>query len=397
MKTLTTYLFVVMTLLPFAALSQDTVNTAQLACATFKNGFLDSALVLINSALSAKNTPQRLVLKGDIEFNRKNYAAAARCYFNADKLRTGISGIKTAEAYALAGFIDSAFVALNAYCTTTDRISSAKISANLAFETLKTDLRWQTIENQKDINDALKQLETAEHLINTNRQGTAYEILNKVIKSHPSYHKAWYLRALTYQSDNNYKSAQSDIEHALKLRSKNSLYINTLAEILYAQQKYSKAVETWIEAIKIDEMKVENYLWVAKSLLIDKNYQGAEKYARLYLLMFNDNAEAISILSESLALQGDCMSALKVLNTANSKDAKFYRSRGIIYLNSETYQFAIDDFNRAIDLDCTLYDIYLHRGLAYYMLGNKDAAKNDWNLALKHRVYKANDYLEKYR
>ena len=397
MKKLTTYLFVVMTLLPLAALSQDTVNTAQLACATFKNGFLDSAFVLVNSALSEKSTPQRMILKGDIEFNRNNYAAAARCYFAADKMRTGISGIKTAEAYALAGNMDSAFVALNAYCTTADRISSAKISANLAFENLKSDSRWQNIENQKDINPALKQLETAEHLINTNRKGNAFELINKVIKSHPSYHKAWYLRALAYQGDHNYKSAQFDIEHAIKLRSKNALYINTLAEILFAQQKYSKAVETWIEVIKLDEMMIESYLGVAKSLLLNKDYEGAEKYARLYLLMFNDNAEAVSILTESLAQQGDCMTALKVLNSAKKKDAMFYRSRGIIYLKSETYQFAIDDFNRAIDLDRTLYDIYMHRGLAYYMLGKKDDAKRDWNTAVKNRVYKANDYLEKYR
>ena len=397
MRKLTAYLFVVMTLLPLAALSQDTVNTAQLACAALKKDCLDSAFVLVNSALSEKITPRRMLLKGDIEFQRNNYAAAARCYLAADKMRAGISGVKTAEAYALAGMIDSAFVALNAYCTTADRISSAKISANLAFETLKSDLRWQNIENQKDINPALKQLETAEHLINTNRKGNAFELINKVIKSHPSYHKAWYLRALAYQGDHNYKSAQFDIEHAIKLRSKNALYINTLAEILFAQQKYSKAVETWIEAIKLDEMMIESYLGVAKSLLLNKDYEGAEKYARLYLLMFNDNAEAVSILTESLAQQGDCMTALKVLNSAKKKDAMFYRSRGIIYLKSETYQFAIDDFNRAIDLDRTLYDIYMHRGLAYYMLGKKDDAKRDWNTAVKNRVYKANDYLEKYR
>ena len=80
-----------------------------------------------------------------------------------------------------------------------------------------------------------------------------------------------------------------------------------------------------------------------------------------------------------------------------AKNAAFYRSRGIIYLQSETYQFAIDDFNRAIDLDRTLCDIYLHRGLAKYMLGKKEDAKRDWNTAVKNRVYKANDYLEKYR
>ncbi|MBO7141803.1 MAG: tetratricopeptide repeat protein, partial [Bacteroidales bacterium] len=175
------------------------------------------------------------------------------------------------------------------------------------------------------------------------------------------------------------------------------LYLNTLADILFAQQKYTKAAETWILAIKTDEMSVNSYLGLAKAYLKSKSLEKAEKYSRLYLLMFKNDEEAIAILSESLALQGDCMGALKVLNTMPDKNAAFYRSRGIIYLQSDTYQFAIDDFNRAIDLDHTLFDIYLHRGLAYYMLGKKDDAKRDWNTAVKNRVYKANDYLEKYR
>ena len=148
---------------------------------------------------------------------------------------------------------------------------------------------------------------------------------------------------------------------------------------------------------KYNELSIDNYLYAATSYLMAKNYAAAEKYSRLYLVMFEHNTDAVSVLSESLACQGDGVAALRVLNTMPYKDASFYRSRGIIYLQSETYQFAIDDFNRAIDLDPTLYDIYLHRGMAYYYLGKKDDAKRDWNTAVKDRVYKANDYLEKYR
>ena len=397
MKTLATYLFIVMTLLPFSALSQDTVNTAQLACAALKTQNLEYADSLADKALSEKITPARLALKADILYEMRQYAEAARYYTAADKAMAGTSKLKTAKSYTLAAMYDSAFASLTAYCNIQDRVSSAKIAADPDFEPLKSDSRWQNVLNQRDINPYQKDLESAEHLINTHRNGDAFVILNQVIKKHPSAHRAWYLRASAYYNDGNFKSALSDMEHAVKLRSRNSLYLNTMAEILFAQNKYSKAVETWIMAIKADEMAVDGFLGAAKSLLKSKDYQGAEKYSRLYLLMFQNNVEAVSVLSESLACQGDCVSALRVLNTMPAKNAAFYRSRGIIYLQSETYQFAIDDFNRAIDLDRTLFDIYLHRGLAYYMLGKKDDAKRDWNTAVKNRVYKANDYLEKYR
>lgn len=397
MRKLTTYLLIVMTLLPFAALSQDTVNTAQMSCAAFKMHNWEYADSLATKALMEKTTSKRLALKADILFSMQQYAEAAKYFSAAEKLQTGISSLKTVKSYVLAAMYDSAFASLTVYCNYSDRVSIAKIAADPIFEPLKSDARWQNIMNQRDINPYQKDLESAEHLINTKRNGDAYQILNQVIKKHPSAHRAWYLRALAYYRDENYKSALADIEHAIKLRSKNTLYLNTLADILFAQNKYTKAAEIWISAIKADEMSVDSYLGAAKSFLKSKNYADAEHFARLYLLMFQNNTEAVAILSESLACEGDCVSALRVLNTMPTKNAAFYRSRGIIYLQSETYQFAIDDFNRAIDLNRTLYDIYLHRGLAYYMLGKKDDAKRDWNTAVKNRVYKANDYLEKYR
>ena len=91
MKTLATYLFIVMTLLPFSALSQDTVNTAQLACAALKTQNLEYADSLADKALSEKITPARLALKADILYEMHQYAEAARYYTAADKAMAGTS------------------------------------------------------------------------------------------------------------------------------------------------------------------------------------------------------------------------------------------------------------------------------------------------------------------
>lgn len=395
MKTI--HLILLAIFLPLSTIAQDTVNTAQLAAAAYINGLLDSAEVLSTQALAEKSTPERMLLRAQILFAKHQYADAARYYSAADKKKQGSSGTKRAEAYSLAGAVDSAFAALDAYYGYSDRVSSAKIVSNPAFESLKTDARWQSVINKKDINPYQKDLESAAHLIKTNRTANAFELLNGVIKKHPSCHRAWYLRACAYRVDNNNKSALDDIEHAIKLHSRDAEYWNLLAETQFFMQRYTKAADTWIAALKYNELSIDNYLYAATSYLMAKNYAAAEKYSRLYLVMFKHNTDAVSVLSESLACQGDGVAALRVLNTMPYKDASFYRSRGIIYLQSETYQFAIDDFNRAIDLDPTLYDIYLHRGMAYYYLGKKDDAKRDWNTAVKNRVYKANDYLEKYR
>ena len=397
MKLHTAYLVLSLLTASVTALAQDTVSTAQMAVAAFVNGDIDSASALAYKSLTDKKTFIRLLLQGDIAFEQKKYAKAARCYTAADKMRAGVSGIRGSQAYALAGNYDSAFVSLKAYMSTTERISTAKISADTVFDSLKNDSRWQNLVNQRDINPYQKQLESAEHLIIIKRNSDAYELLNKVIKSHPSYHRAWYLRAWAYYKDDNYKSALTDILQAIKIRNKSVEYINLLAQIYYSLQKYEKAAEAWISALNTDERCVDNFCSAAQSFLLAKDYVSAEKYSRLYLVLFPFNSKALNILSESLLQQGDCTGALRVLNMSGDKNAAFYRTRGLIYLQSETYKFAIDDFNRAIDLDNTLYDVYLHRGLAHYFSGHRQEATNDWNTALKHRCYKANDYLQKYR
>ena len=259
MKLHTAYLVLSLLTASVTALAQDTVSTAQMAVAAFVNGDIDSASALAYKSLTDKKTFIRLLLQGDIAFEQKNYAKAARCYTAADKMRAGVSGIRGSQAYALAGNYDSAFVSLKAYMSTTERISTAKISADTVFDSLKNDSRWQNLVNQRDINPYQKQLESAEHLIIIKRNSDAYELLNKVIKSHPSYHRAWYLRAWAYYKDENYKSALTDIFQATKLRNKNVEYTNLLAQIYYSLQKYEKAAEAWISALNTDERCVDNF------------------------------------------------------------------------------------------------------------------------------------------
>ena len=222
MKTI--HLILLAIFLPLSTIAQDTVNTAQLAAAAYINGLLDSAEVLSTQALAEKSTPERMLLRAQILFAKHQYADAARYYSAADKKKQGSSGTKRAEAYSLAGAVDSAFAALDAYYGYSDRVSSAKIVSNPAFESLKTDARWQSVINKKDINPYQKDLESAAHLIKTNRTANAFELLNGVIKKHPSCHRAWYLRACAYRVDNNNKSALDDIEHAIKLHSRDAEY-----------------------------------------------------------------------------------------------------------------------------------------------------------------------------
>jgi tetratricopeptide (TPR) repeat protein len=60
-----------------------------------------------------------------------------------------------------------------------------------------------------------------------------------------------------------------------------------------------------------------------------------------------------------------------------------YYDRGILYIERNDYDKAIEDYSNAIKLDfCHLYAAYYNRGLAYFRKNLYDAALNDLNTAL---------------
>ncbi|MCQ2974642.1 MAG: hypothetical protein MJ211_07500 [Bacteroidales bacterium] len=392
------YIFLLALSLPLKAICQiDTISESQKSMVAFVNGDFDLANNIMKNVLVKKSNPLLLNFMGDIQFALEKYSDAINYYKSAEKTQKRISHFNIAKAYIKINKIDSAFIVLNNYFDGYFNESSAKLSADNDFEILKQYPQWSTLMKKVKDNEITKQLEIAEYYINKNRAIDAFQVLNPIIKKHKNNHKAWFLRSCAYMIDNNYKSAIPDIEQALKLKHNNSEYLNKYADILFIAHKYSKSVEYYLLALKNNELLFDNFLKVSKAYFLNNRYLEAEKYSKLYLLLFPKNQESILIASESMAMQNNCIDALKCLNKSIEKDANFYRIRGLIYYKSEAFDLSINDFCKAIDLNNKLYDIFLWRGLAYYFNGNKDKAKSDWNLALKYKQYKANDYLVKYR
>jgi len=59
------------------------------------------------------------------------------------------------------------------------------------------------------------------------------------------------------------------------------------------------------------------------------------------------------------------------------KDAKFYIDRGITYGEKGQYDQAIDDFNKALEIDPKSAGAYYNRAIAYYFKKEYDKSCND--------------------
>ena len=237
------------------------------------------------------------------------------------------------------------------------------------------------------------ELVNIEYLINNGRGEKVYQDLCGILKKYPREDKAYFLRAKYYFLTSNHKAALQDIDFALEYRFNNAVYHDLKGEILMLAKKYFQAGMSFETAFKTDTLLSECRYKAAKAYLNAQKFDKAENV----LKNFAGSDSSKLLLAEIYSENGDVIPALKTVNTVEKKSAGFYRLRGIIYCKAEMYEESITDLNSALDLDPSLTDIYLWRGLSYYFSGQKQNAEQDWNTALKFRHFKANDYLEKYR
>lgn len=102
-----------------------------------------------------------------------------------------------------------------------------------------------------------------------------------------------------------------------------------------------------------------------------------------------DSDEIRSFLNSSneAANQGNYDKALEDIQKAieiNASISDIYMQRANIYINISQYQKAIDDFTKALDLNKNLTQIYALRGHLYYQTEAYNQALSDYNNALKY-------------
>ncbi|MEL7220238.1 MAG: tetratricopeptide repeat protein, partial [Bacteroidota bacterium] len=111
------------------------------------------------------------------------------------------------------------------------------------------------------------------------------------------------------------------------------------------------------------------------------------------LHIFNGLIEAVSNSTVALHAkaeyrwsQDDPLSALELYKTAIIKapmEEKSYYNAGLVYMELDSIALAYDHFNMAIENSPLYVGAYFYRGYASEVAGNLDAAKRDYEHALR--------------
>jgi Tfp pilus assembly protein PilF len=130
------------------------------------------------------------------------------------------------------------------------------------------------------------------------------------------------------------------------------------ADIYYRQKDYSKAFETFEEALREngeDLTVINNYAYYLAEQ--DKSLKEAEEMARKVIEKEKDNTTYLDTYAWVLYKRGKLKEAAKVMekiiNSGEAPDAEWYEHYGFILSKQDNCSKAIENWNMAMQLDST--------------------------------------------
>lgn len=150
------------------------------------------------------------------------------------------------------------------------------------------------------------------------------------------------------------------------------------------------------------QQNIESLVELGNDLVKLNDYKGAlDKYNEA-LVMLPSYTAALDGKANVLILMSDYKGASKIVDEGirNNPDfAAYYLTRGKINVFKEKFDDAIDDFNRALDLNQSGKDkelenmVYVNRGAAYQKIFENDKALADYSKAIEMNPNNPNVYM----
>lgn len=197
-----------------------------------------------------------------------------------------------------------------------------------------------------------------------------------------------YLIAQRAYERKEYNTALENINKAIYADNSNTDYKLLRIDIYSAQGKYTKAIE---EADKLINQSPSNFYALERKInalfLID-NIKTASELIEKAIDHFPMELELYYFRGLLNNAKEKYLKALNDFNKAEDIDNneylyKVYVNRGATYFNLQEYENALDDFNRAIKLDENNQIAYYSRAMANYELKNYENAVEDFTKSIE--------------
>ena len=231
--------------------------------------------------------------------------------------------------------------------------------------------------------------------------GKGFELFNKAIETNPEFPDAYSNRGNVYRMGEKYELAIKDYSTSLKLNPKSLDVLYSRANTYLDMENFKKAIDDYSMIIELKPSFPNIYFDRAYANIRNDNFKKAKNDFEAQLELnpndFKSLANLINI-KYKLELYDDALLDYTKLfkRFPNQQNLHIlYNNRANLYQEIDEYQKALQDINKALELNEN-YDMgFLNRAGINMKLGNNKEACEDYKKAIELEV-ETNDHFEMY-
>jgi len=321
---------------------------------------------------------------GNLNVELGELVEAEANYMQAEGLKPGVASFGIARVCALTGRDSLACTWLLRSLESSYKLPQSIYLRDRALQRLENALQWKTLWNADYYSkNELFEADLA-YLVSKENFGEALELLNDKGAKHRLPHVQQAIIGRIYYLQGSYSSAVENYSLAIKRSSRNADYFIGRAQAYLMLEKYGKALGDIQLAIELNPLNPEFYFVKAKANAGFGNAEQSRIDFSLYLKANGENAQSIFEYVGLLQKGGFYLEALRQINRCiviKSDEPDYYLTRAAIYMKTNGYKYAVEDYAMVLDLEPPTAEIYLQKGYARSAMGDNRGACIDWKKA----------------
>jgi tetratricopeptide (TPR) repeat protein len=310
--------------------------------------------------------------KGMAEFGMGSYHSAAEDFSKASAGNIPEADLWNARVQVLSGNQKQAILLLDNYLKHAENPDEEAIKKDSLFLSLHTSPDWFTLWQNDYRSDKQKLQEEVKYYIRKKDFERAHSAIDEALSNLGDDASLHFINSGIYDAEGNYQLALNEINIALTAGSENLLFLHRKADLLMKLSKYPDAVVALTTILNHSPEDFEARFMRSRAALMSGNYTMAKADISIYVTYFKTD-DSQFLASQIFFKSGSPMEALKYINPLLEKDgsnASWFKLRGMIYYDSQTFDQSAYDLSMSLDLFPDDAEANYYLGLAEQKLGN---------------------------
>jgi len=378
---------------------QDTYDNLLKAKALRNSGKPDQAVVLITSALKVNIDSRLFSERGEAFSSSGEYSQAIIDFNSANKLTPGSGEYGLARIYAQKGDPATSLYHLELTMKSIFRKSSKEVMLDPAFQKIENTPEWRKFWKNEWYTDLEEKISEVEFYASANKVSEAEGLLSELTRNYSGNNEVLYAGALVNFASGKILDALKTFISLSEYDPANQKYLRALAKTQVAASNPSGASVTYSKLISLEIPDADLFLRRAECYRKTGEDAKSRKDIEKYLSYYPENKYALSLAGKVESASGNVLKGLEYFNLnikLHPSDPECYIDRANAYFITKSFNWAINDFSMALDLDAENSETWLNKGISLVNIGKTEDACHDFRASLKLGNKRAVDYISKY-